>query len=81
MADLRKVWGAIEENQIQGWGQVESHIKPPNWISQVRSSSGSEATSGLGATLQGGGHHSLLATTIQVTNHRESDYLHGSPGG
>lgn len=54
--------GGIKETELRAWGQVTPHLKPPNWISWVRSSSGSEATSGLGATLQGGEHHSLPPT-------------------
>ena len=74
--------GASRKNSPGVAGQVEPHIKPPNWISRVTPSRDSEATSGLATTLQDGGRQSLLAITIQVTNHRhkESDYLHGSHG-
>ena len=53
--------GDIEEKQPRGWGQIQSHIKPPNWISWVMPTSDPETASGAGATLQGGRRHSLLA--------------------
>jgi len=73
----------IKENSPKGGARSIPDIKPPSCISWVPSSSDSEATSGLGATLQGGGGaHTLLATTVQGTDrrHRASDHLHGGPG-
>jgi len=45
----------IKENSPKGGARSIPDIKPPSCISWVPSSSDSEATSGLGATLQGGG--------------------------